>query len=179
MFKKCFTHIIMVTMATYVFQSFCEKWKFFKSSPFYKIIFKARIKQNISGMFKKCFMHIIMVAMATYPHPNFCEKWKKNQIKPIFAYYFKARIKQNISGMFKKCFTHIIMVALATYPQSPQFLWKMKLFKSSPFFLLLFLKQELKKKSRMLYKMFYTYYHGCHGNIPPPPCFKELDYTFH
>ena len=141
MFIKCFTHI-MVAMATYFFQNFCEKGKIFKSSPFYKIIFK-------------------------------------NQIKPIFAYYFKARIKQNISGMFKKCFTHIIMVAMATYPPSPQFLWKMKLFKSSPFFLLLFLKQELKKKSRMLYKMFYTYYHGCHGNIPPPPCFKELDYTFH
>jgi hypothetical protein len=30
MFIKCFTHI-MVAMATYFPQNFCEKWKFFKS----------------------------------------------------------------------------------------------------------------------------------------------------
>jgi hypothetical protein len=59
--------------------------------------------------------------------------------------------------MFKKCFTHIIMVAMATYPQSPQFLWKMKLFKSSPFFLLLFLKQELKKKYQECYIKCFTH----------------------
>ena len=112
MFIKCFTHI-MVAMATYFFQNVCEKGKIFKSSPFYKIIFKnqikpifayyfkARIKQNISGMFKKCFTHIIMVAMATYPPiPPIFVKNEIVQIKPIFfIIIFKARIKKKIKNV--------------------------------------------------------------------------------
>ena len=35
----------------------CEKWKFFKSSQYFQIIFKARIKK-ISGMLNTCFTHI-------------------------------------------------------------------------------------------------------------------------
>ena len=50
--------------------------------------------------------------------------------------------------------THFIVVAMATY-FPPRFLWKMKKFQINPsFFLKLFLKQELKKISRMFIKRF-------------------------
>ena len=37
--------------------------------------------------------------------------------------------------------------------------------KVKPIFLLLFLKQELKKIIRNVQNKFYTHYHGCYGNI--------------
>ena len=62
MFITCFTHI-MLAMATYFPQNFCEKVS--NQLPiFFLIIFKVRIK---------CFTHIIMVAMATYFFQNVCE----------------------------------------------------------------------------------------------------------
>jgi hypothetical protein len=62
-----------------------------------------------------------------------------------------------------KCFTHIIMVAMATY-FFPIICVKRKIFKSNPFFFILFLKQECKKNIRNVHKMLYTYYHGCYGS---------------
>jgi hypothetical protein len=61
--------------------------------------------------------------------------------------------------MFTKCFTHIIMVAMATY-FFPIICVKRKIFKSNPFFFILFLKQKCKKNIRNVHKMLYTYYHG-------------------
>ena len=55
--------------------------------------------------------------------------------------------------MFKKCFTDIIMVAKATYFLNQAHFWK------------LFLMQT--KYIRNVQKMFFAYYHGCYGNIPP------------
>jgi hypothetical protein len=39
MFTKCFTHIIMVAMATYLFPIICVKRKIFKSNPFFLYYF--------------------------------------------------------------------------------------------------------------------------------------------
>ena len=68
---------------------------------------------------------------------------------------------------FKTLETHFIVVAMATYIPL-RFLWKMKIFQMNPFFpffFKLFLKQKLIFFIRNVHKMFYTYYHGCHGNI--------------
>jgi hypothetical protein len=95
---------------------FLWKMKLLKSSPFFKIIFKARIEKNIKNVMKKCFKHIMYYhTMATYPTEKIIFWWKMKffQIKPIFAYYFKARIKKNIRNvkkMFQRAWLHISLI---------------------------------------------------------------------
>jgi hypothetical protein len=43
MFKKCYTHIIMVAMVTYFFPIFFEKYEHFSNQTHFFIISKARI----------------------------------------------------------------------------------------------------------------------------------------
>ena len=64
---------------------------------------------------------------------------------------------------FKTLETHFIV---ATY-FAPRFFVKNEKFSNQlPILFLIIFKVRIKKKNiRNVHKMFYTYYHGCHGNI--------------
>ena len=82
---------------------------------------------------------------------------KKFQINCPFFFIiiFIVRIKKNYQECSQNVF-HIISYFFQNFCE------KSKFFKSTPFFLILFLKQECKKNIRNVQKMLYTYYHGCY-----------------
>ena len=57
MFKTCFTHIIIVAMATYFPPNFVKNDNFSNQGHFFNIIFKVRNKENIRNVQKRFYTY--------------------------------------------------------------------------------------------------------------------------
>jgi hypothetical protein len=126
MFKKCYTHIIMVAMVTYFFVKYEHFW-FEKFSFFTKMLGEICCHSN-HDMCKTFYEHSgFFFLILAYVH------------KMFYTYYHG-------------CHGNIFFFQ--------KFGEKWKLFKSSPFFFILFLKRECKKNIRNVQKGKIC----CHGN---------------
>ena len=103
-----FLYILQWLLCQHLFPlNFCENWNFLISSPFFKMIFKARIKKNIRIVKQMFYTNYHGCHGNISPPPNFF-LWKMKIFNRanFLKLFLKARIKKNIRNVKQMFYTY-------------------------------------------------------------------------